>query len=160
MITEERYTALKNLPRIEVLLKTKLPCAKSRITSVFQRTEGLVVSARPGLITLLRQAMENSDSPLTLVLSSMDNMQTARLSELQITVKFFNGPELPIVREKVHLWIRWKFETEFLSQDKISRNINCNTMLFLKPLYLTCQASLYSVRFPRGLRHPLPSNFT
>ncbi len=58
--------------------------------------------------------VENSDTPLILGLSDQDRLGSRGADQLINTIAFHDGPEIPLVRDNNHLWIRWDYRTECL----------------------------------------------
>ncbi len=61
---------------------------------------------------------QNSDTPLILGPNDQDRLHCRGGDQRNNTIAFFDGPEIPLTREKGHLWLRWDFGTECLYTKK------------------------------------------
>lgn len=62
--------------------------------------------------------VENSDTPLILGLNDQDKLLSSGADQKENSISFLNGPKIPLVREKGHMWLRWNYEEECLYTEK------------------------------------------
>jgi len=58
--------------------------------------------------------VENTDTPLILGLKDQDMFRSRGADQRNNTIAFFDGPDIPVIRESGHLWLRWDYSTECL----------------------------------------------
>jgi len=62
----------------------------------------------------LRDHYVVSAQPLILGLKDQDMFRSRGADQRNNTIAFFDGPDIPVIRESGHLWLRWDYSTECL----------------------------------------------